>query len=34
MNTISFDTLKFATRLEDAGVSSAHAKAEAEVLQE
>jgi len=34
MTTITFDTLKFATRLEDAGVSSAQAKAEAEVLRE
>lgn len=29
-----FDTLKFAKRLKEAGVSSAHAEAEAEVLSE
>jgi len=34
MPVMTFDTLKFATRLEDAGVPSAQAKAEAEVLRE
>jgi hypothetical protein len=34
MSTITFDTLKFANRLKSAGVSSAHAEAEAEALAE
>lgn len=34
MTTITFDTLKFANRLKSAGVSSAHAEAEAEALAE
>ena len=34
MATITFDTLKFANRLKSAGVSSAHAEAEAEALAE
>lgn len=34
MATITFDTLKFANRLKPAGVSSAHAEAEAEALAE
>jgi len=32
MSTITFDTLKFANRLKDAGVSTAHAEAEATAL--
>ncbi len=32
MTTITFDTLKFAERLKAAGISEAHAKAEAEAL--
>jgi len=32
--TITFDTLKFATRLEEAGVPGAQARAEAEVMRE
>lgn len=34
MTTVTFDTLKFANRLKSAGVSSAHAEAEAEALAE
>ena len=34
MTTITFDTLKFANRLKQAGVASAHAEAEAQALAE
>lgn len=34
MATITFDTLKFANRLKEAGVPSAHAEAEATALSE
>lgn len=34
MTTITFDTLKYVERLKTAGVSEAHAKAEAEALQD
>lgn len=34
MNTIAFDTLKYAKKLQSAGVSEAQAVAEAEALQE
>lgn len=34
MTTVTFDTLKFATRLIDAGVGEAQAKAEAEALRD
>jgi len=34
MATVTFDTLKFANRLKDAGVPAAHAEAEAKALSE
>ncbi|MDQ7016983.1 MAG: DUF1640 domain-containing protein [Gammaproteobacteria bacterium] len=34
MSTVTFDTLKFARRLKDAGISEQHAKAEAAALAE
>jgi hypothetical protein len=34
MSTITFDTLKFARRLKEAGVSEKHAEAEADALAE
>ena len=34
MSTLTFDTLKFANRLKNAGIPSSHAEAEAQALSE